>query len=81
MKEFIEYLVKQIVNNPEDVVIEQREENGTFIYEINVNEEDMGIVIGKRGRNINSLRNIAKSKAIKDGVRVYLHLQESDDQV
>ena len=81
MKEFIEYLIKQIVNNPDDVKVEEIEENDTFTYQISVNEEDMGIVIGKRGRNIKSLRNIAKSKAIKDGIRIYLHLQESNDQV
>ena len=81
MKKFIEYLIKEIVNHPDDVKIDEIEENGVFTYQISVNEEDMGIGIGKRGRNIQSLRNIAKSKAIKDGIRIYLHLQESNDQV
>jgi predicted RNA-binding protein YlqC (UPF0109 family) len=79
MKEFIEYLIKQIVNYPDDVKVEEIESNGFFTYNINVNQEDMGIIIGKKGRNINSLRNIAKSKAIKDGVKIDLHLQETND--
>jgi len=81
MKEFIEYLIKQIVNHPDDVTVKETKDNGTYTYEIRVNEEDMGIIIGKGGRNIKSLRNLAKSKAIKDNIRIYLHLQESNDQI
>jgi predicted RNA-binding protein YlqC (UPF0109 family) len=75
MREFIEYLVKQIVNNPQEVQVTEAKEEELSVYTINVAAEDMGTVIGKEGHNIKSIRNMAKAKAIKDNVhiRVLLH--------
>lgn len=71
MKDFIEYLVKQIVSNPQAVVVDETVvEDNIFVYTIHVADEDIGVVIGKAGRNINSLRNMAKAKAIRDNTRV-----------
>lgn len=76
MKEFIEYLVSQIVKNPKDVSVLEINSNGITVYEIEVNQEDMGIVIGKKGRTINNIRSLVKAKAIKDGVRVQVELTD-----
>ena len=51
MKEFIEYLVKQLVNNPDEVEVTETQESGLLSYRIKVANEDMGIVIGKEGKN------------------------------
>ena len=77
MKEFLEFLIKQITSKPEEVKITESIENDTFIYHIKVSEDDMGIVIGKEGKTIKSLRNLAKAKAIRDNIRIQVLLDES----
>jgi len=77
MKEFLEFLIKQITSKPEEIEITENREDDTFIYHIKVSEDDMGIVIGKEGKTIKSLRNLAKAKAIRDNVRIQVLLDES----
>lgn len=78
MKEFIDYLVKNIVKNPDDVRVSEVLEGSTYNYNIIVNPEDMGLVIGKEGRIIRSIRALAKSKAIKEGIMINVELLEPD---
>ncbi|MBP7928206.1 KH domain-containing protein [Patescibacteria group bacterium] len=80
MQEYIEFLVKQIVTNPESVTVEEiKEDDSSFTYVISVAKEDMGIVIGREGRTIKSLRTLAKVKAVKDDIRVNITLNEPAD--
>lgn len=58
MKDFIKYLVEQIVKNPADVEINESVEEGVTTFVINVNFNDMGMIIGKEGRTIRSIRNL-----------------------
>ncbi len=76
MKQFIEYILKNIVSKPESVIVEESEDQGETLYSLTVAPEDMGIVIGKEGRNINAIRNMAKAKAIKENVRIRIFLNE-----
>ncbi len=80
MKEFIKYIVQQIVARPEQVEVDETNENGIFVYTITAAKEDMGTLIGKEGRNIKSIRNMAKAKAIKDDIRISVNIKE-DDQI
>ncbi|GIW69662.1 MAG: UPF0109 protein [Patescibacteria group bacterium] len=80
MKEFIKYIVQQIVSQPDQVEVNEVNENGVFIYTISAAKEDMGTLIGKEGRNIKSIRNMAKAKAIKDNIRISVNIKE-DDQI
>ncbi len=80
MREFLEYLIKEISAKPEEVKVEEKQENGIYIYQINIAEEDMGVVIGREGKTIRSLRNLAKAKAIKDNVRIQIVLEESSQK-
>lgn len=80
MKEFIEYLIKQIVTKPEEAVVNESREGENFNYIIKVAQEDMGIVIGKEGHTIRSLRNLARAKAIRDNVRIRIDLEESGER-
>jgi hypothetical protein len=77
MKEFLEFLVKGIVSKPEEVEVSEVQSEGVFIYNIHVSDEDMGVVIGKDGKTIRSIRNMAKAKAIKDNVRIQIILEEA----
>jgi len=83
MIELIEYLVKGIVNNPDDVSIVLDDENTNDrqqVYLITVNPEDMGGLIGKSGKTINSIRTIVKIKAKKEGIYVDLKIIEPEEQ-
>lgn len=75
MKELLAYIVENIVKIPEDVVV--TETNGQFgdiVLELKVNPEDMGLVIGKGGKVIKSIRNLIRTKAIIDKKKVNLVL-------
>ncbi len=79
MIDLIEYIVKGIVANPDDVVVTLNEESGydnQKIYFIKVNSEDMGALIGKQGKTINSIRTIVKTKAKKEGFYTDLKIEE-----
>lgn len=78
MKEFLEYIVKSIIPNSDAVIVEETQDGSVYNYLITVHPDDMGIIIGKEGRTIKSIRSIAKGKAIKDGVRINVELYEPD---
>jgi predicted RNA-binding protein YlqC (UPF0109 family) len=68
MKELVEYIVRQIVENPDAVsVTESVDEGGRIMLEIVTDPKDTGIVIGKQGKNINAIRSLVKIMAIKAG--------------
>lgn len=70
MKQLLEYIIPNIVNHPEDVIIGEEEANGLITLTIKVNPEDMGRVIGKSGKVIKAIRQIGRIVAIKKGIRV-----------
>ncbi len=81
MKELLEHIVKSIVNNPEEVSVEEKESvdfPGLTILSINVAEEDKGIVIGRKGRTINSIRDIITISAIRNDKRVKVILANDE---
>ncbi len=63
----LEYLVKSVVENPDDVEVEVVERQGSVTLEVTVAEGDMGRVIGRRGRVANSIRTLVRAAASKDG--------------
>lgn len=76
MKNLLEYLLIHLVDHPEDVVVEETETERGFEYLLKVNPEDMGRVIGKKGSVIESIRAIAKVRAVKEGIRVFIRLED-----
>ena len=81
MKAFVEYLLTQFVSKPDEVRVEESTNDFGLKLTVYVSPDDMGIVIGKEGKNIRSLRNLVKAKAIKDDVRVNLELAEINAQI
>ena len=67
MKEFIESVVQQLVDKPDEVNVEAVESEQTIIYELTVFDGDYGKVIGKRGRNISAIRTILFAINAKEG--------------
>jgi uncharacterized protein len=76
MKEFIEYVVKALVDRPEEVSVTQIDGEKTVIFELRCNESDIGKVIGKQGRTIKAIRTLLGSAAAKAGMRAMLEIVE-----
>jgi uncharacterized protein len=79
MKELLEQIVKSIVNNQDEVVVEQKESvdfPGLTILTIDVAEEDKGIVIGRKGRTINAIRDLVTISAIRLDKRVRVLIKD-----
>ena len=76
MEKLLEFLVKAIVNSPEDVSIQENQdgEGNELVLELKVNPEDIKIVIGKEGKTIRALRELVKIKAIKEKKRIRINV-------
>ncbi len=80
MKELITFIITNIVKIKDQVEITDSVDSITNrkTFFISVAKEDMGIVIGKMGKTINSIRNIAKAKSIKDNTFVNIQIKENN---
>ena len=76
MREMVEYIVQQIVDNPEEVKVQEVKSEKVIIVEISVAKEDMGKVIGKGGRIANALRILVGAAAAKLKKRVMVEILE-----
>jgi len=76
LKELIELIIKGIVDNPNKVEINEIIGEKSSIYEVRVDSDDIGKVIGKQGRNIKSIRTIVNAAAQKDDKRVVIEIVE-----
>jgi uncharacterized protein len=75
MKELLEYLARQLVDEPDEVDVQQfNEDDGTVVLELAVAEDDYGKIIGKGGRTANALRTVVKAAAVKEGCRVLVDI-------
>ena len=70
MKELLYYIVRQIVDNPDDVSINEVTRDDTLVLELSVDPSDMGKVIGRQGKIAKSIRSIVKAAAIRENIRV-----------
>ncbi|WP_407398086.1 KH domain-containing protein [Anaerovibrio sp.] len=74
MKEIVEIIAKSLVDNPSEVVINEKEEDNVVIYELHVATEDMGKVIGKQGRIAKALRTVVKAAATREDKKVNVEI-------
>jgi len=74
MKDFIEYVAKGLVDNPEAVAVHEDRWRDRVIYRLTVADGDMGKVIGKGGRIAGAIRNLLKAGAVNDGSRISLDI-------
>ncbi|HYD34545.1 MAG TPA: KH domain-containing protein [Vitreimonas sp.] len=79
MKNLLEFLLIHLVDHPEDVVVEEHEDDRGVVFTLHVHPDDMGRVIGKGGAVIQSIRNIAKIRAVKEGIRAHIVLAEAEE--
>ncbi len=76
MKEFIETIVKALVDNPNDVVLTEVQGERTTVYELRVGQGDLGKVIGKHGQTAKSIRILIAAISAKKGKRAVLEILE-----
>ena len=70
MKELVEVIAKALVDNPEGVVVTEKQEGRTTVLEVRVADGEMGKVIGKQGRIAKAIRTVVKAASSKDDTRV-----------
>ena len=76
MQELLEYIAKEVVDNPEEVEVRQVEGEKSIILELRVAPEDMGKVIGKQGRIAKAIRTVVGAAAIKENKRVMVEIMQ-----
>ena len=69
-QQVLEYVAKQLVDHPDDVEVVAVDGDRNTVLELHVNDEDLGKVIGKRGRTAKALRTLVKAAASLDGDNV-----------
>ena len=76
MRELVEVIVKALVDDPESVVVTEKEEGRTTVVEVHVADSDMGKVIGKQGSIAKAIRAVVKAAASKEDRKVVVDIAD-----
>ena len=76
MKAFVEFVIKALVDHPEEVDVREVDGERVVVFELRLNQTDIGKVIGKSGRTITAIRTLLISAAAKQGKRAMLEIIE-----
>lgn len=77
-KEFLEHLVKALVDHPEDVKVDRKVDEMGVLLSLHVHPEDMGQIIGKAGSTARAIRNVVRIVGLKNHARVNLKIEEPE---
>jgi uncharacterized protein len=77
-QQFVEYIVKSLVSNPDSVKVERRIDEKGVLLELTVDPEDLGRVIGKRGATAQSLRTLLRALGTKNDARYNLKIVDPE---
>lgn len=77
-REFVEYIVQSIVNNPKDVTVARTVDEMGVLISVKVNPEDMGLLIGKQGSTAKAIRTLARIIGLRNSARVNLRIEEPE---
>lgn len=80
MKDFVAYIVKNLVDHPDQVKLNEVGGSHTIILELSVEKSDIGKIIGKHGKTINAIRTLLMSVASRNGLRVSLEILEKEKE-
>lgn len=76
MKEFVEYIARQLVDKPDEVKVTEVDGERVTVYELRVGSGDLGKVIGKHGQTAKSIRTLLGAASAKAGKRAVLEILE-----
>jgi predicted RNA-binding protein YlqC (UPF0109 family) len=74
MKEIVEVIAKSLVDHPEAVIVDEKEDGNAVAYELHVASDDMGKVIGKQGRIAKAMRTVVKAAATRENKKVTVEI-------
>lgn len=77
-REFVEYIIKQIVNKPDEVEVTRKVDEMGVLIEVKVNPEDMGLLIGRAGSTAKAIRTLARIIGMRNNARVNLRIVEPE---
>jgi predicted RNA-binding protein YlqC (UPF0109 family) len=80
MKEFLEFIIKHLVDKPDEIKVNEIAGERTVVFELRVGEGDMGKVIGRGGQTARSLRTLLAAAAAKQGKRFVLEILEDETE-
>ena len=80
MKEVLYDIASSIVNNPDKVLVTEKQDGDTTVLNLRVDEADLGKVIGKQGRIAKAIRTVVKAVANRDGKRVVVSILENTSE-
>ena len=76
MRDFLEFITKHLVDNPDQVKIAFEEKENKVIFTLSVAEQDVGKVIGRKGRTAQAMRTLLAAVAAKEGKRAILEIND-----
>jgi predicted RNA-binding protein YlqC (UPF0109 family) len=77
-QEFLEYIIKGIVNHPDEVHVDRKVDEMGVLLTLKVHREDMGQIIGKNGSTVRAIRNLLRIVGLKNHARVNLKIEEPE---
>lgn len=77
-KDFLEFVVKALVDNPNDVKIDRNVDEMGVLLNLNLNKEDMGQIIGREGSTVRAIRTLLRIIGLKNHARVNLKIEEPE---
>lgn len=77
-KDFLEFLVKSLVDHPDDVKVDRKVDEMGVLLSLRVNPLDMGQVVGRQGATAKSIRSLLRIVGIKNNARVNLKIEEPE---
>ncbi len=78
-QQFVEYVIKNLVNHPDDVTVERKIDEKGVLLTLTVNPEDLGRVIGRRGSTAQSVRTLLRALGTKNDARYNLKIVNNDE--
>lgn len=78
-QQFVEYIVKTLVNNPDKVIVERKIDEKGVLLSLTVDPDDIGRVIGKRGATAQSIRTLLRALGTKNDARYNLKIVNTDE--
>lgn len=76
MKELVEFIAKSLVDSKSNIVVTMREEGNNVFIKLHVDKDDMGKVIGKKGRIAKAIRTVVKSAGLRENKRVIVDIED-----
>ena len=76
METFLEFVIRQLVEAPEEVLVTKLEQGRKLIFKVEMRKSDVGKVIGRNGHTITAVRNLLNAAALRSGQQVLLQIVE-----